>query len=72
MIDQQLLDLLACPACDDRPPLRQEADMLVCDRCRRRYPINDGIPEVLVESAILPEGEPRGSTVQLDDAPADD
>jgi uncharacterized protein len=57
MIDQQLLELLACPACDDRPPLHQEGEELVCDACRRRYPIKDGIPELLVESAILPEGE---------------
>lgn len=55
MIDPKLLELLACPACDDRPPLRQEGDALVCDECRRRYPIRDGLPEVLVESATLPD-----------------
>jgi uncharacterized protein YbaR (Trm112 family) len=52
-LDETLLSLLGCPACDDRPPLRQEGNWLVCDACARRYPIRDGLPEVLVESAVL-------------------
>jgi uncharacterized protein YbaR (Trm112 family) len=51
MIDEKLLELLACPACDDRPPVRLEGDKLICDQCHRAYPIRDGIPEMLVESA---------------------
>lgn len=56
-IDELLLKMLACPACDDRPPLRyedNEEEWLVCDKCTRRYPIRDGLPEVLVEAAVLP------------------
>lgn len=49
-LSEELLRILACPACDDRPPLRQESeDSLVCDKCQRRYPIRDGIIELLVE-----------------------
>jgi len=55
MIDELLLSILACPACDERPPLRLEGETLVCDVCHRRYPIRDGLPEVLIESATLPE-----------------
>ncbi len=55
MIDPKLLELLACPACEDRPPLRVDGETLVCDKCHRAYPIRDGIPELLVESAIMPE-----------------
>jgi uncharacterized protein YbaR (Trm112 family) len=54
MIDPQLLAILACPACDERPPLRLEDAYLVCDACRRRYPIVDGIPRLLVEDGLLP------------------
>lgn len=54
-LDPFLLSILACPACDDRPPLRQEGNWLICDQCRRQYPIKDGLPEVLVESAMIPE-----------------
>ena len=50
-IDPKLLEILACPACDDRPPVRQEGDRLICDQCHRRYPIRDGIPVMLVDEA---------------------
>ena len=53
-IDPGLLEVLACPACDDRPPVRQEGDTIICDKCGRVYPINDGIPDMLVESATIP------------------
>ena len=50
-IDPQLLEILACPACDARPPVRLEGDWLICDVCKRRYPIRDGIPVMLVDEA---------------------
>lgn len=50
MLDPKLLEILACPACDDRPPVRLEGDGLKCDKCGRVYPVRDGIPEMLVES----------------------
>ncbi len=58
MIDQALLDILACPACDDRPPVRLTDEGLVCDRCGRIYPIKEGWPDMLVESAIMPGEKP--------------
>lgn len=56
MIDPELLEILACPACDTRPPVRlDEANSrLVCTECGRRYPIKDGIPIMLVDEAELP------------------
>jgi uncharacterized protein YbaR (Trm112 family) len=59
MIDPKLVEILACPACDDRPPVHLEGEGLRCDRCKRLYPIRDGIPEMLVESASVPETEPE-------------
>ena len=58
MIDQELLDILACPAC--KTPIRLEADRIVCDKCGRRYPIRDGIPVMLIDEAE--QGQPRAST----------
>ena len=50
MIDQELLDILACPACKE--PIRPHGDLwLVCDSCLRRYPIRDGIPILMIEEA---------------------
>lgn len=53
MIDKELLDLLACPLC--KAALSLDGDWLVCSQCRRRYPIRDGIPVLLVEEAVLPD-----------------
>ena len=57
MIDQELLSILACPAC--KTPIRLEGDRLICDTCGRRYPILDGIPVMLIDEAE--QGDPRPS-----------
>ncbi len=59
MIDQQLLDILACPAC--KTEVRLEGDWLVCVKCGRRYPIRDGIPVMLIEEAEGPGGAGQGA-----------
>lgn len=33
------LQLLACPSCAARPPLRAEESCLVCDVCASRWPL---------------------------------
>lgn len=55
MIDQDLLEILACPAC--KTPVHLEGDRIVCDTCGRRYPIREGIPVMLIDEAE--QGEPR-------------
>lgn len=52
MIDKELLDILACPAC--KAPVVLQGDRIVCTACGRRYPIRDGIPVMLVEEAEPP------------------
>jgi hypothetical protein len=53
MIDNLLLSILACPFCKGDVFLDQSK--IVCKACRRRYPIVDGIPVMLVDEAELPE-----------------
>jgi len=53
--DEKLLEILACPACDDRPRVELDDGELLCGKCGRRYPIRDGIPIMLVEEARMPE-----------------
>lgn len=48
-IDPSLLDILVCPI--DHARLRVHGDGLVCTACGRRYPVEDGIPNMLVEPA---------------------
>jgi uncharacterized protein YbaR (Trm112 family) len=52
VLNPDLLAILACPACGDRPPLALRGDYLVCNQCRRAYPIRDEIPVLLVEEAL--------------------
>ena len=54
MIDKELLEILACPAC--KSDVRMEESKIICTECDRRYPIREGIPVMLVEEA---EGGPE-------------
>lgn len=51
MFDKKLLSLLACPACEKRPPLNldEKEENLICAMCAHVYKIQDGIPILLVE-----------------------
>ena len=48
-MNQDLFELLVCPV--DREDLRLDAGQLICTSCGRIYPIEDGIPNMLVEEA---------------------
>ena len=54
MIDKELLEILACPAC--KAPVTEQGDWIVCtgSGCGLRYPVRDGIPVMLVEEAQRP------------------
>ncbi len=56
MIDKELLDILACPAC--KADVKLEGDRIVCTKCGRRYPVKDDIPIMLIDEAEMP-GETR-------------
>lgn len=56
-LDPAFVEMLACPACEERPPLHLEEGgrRLRCDRCGRAYPISpEGIPLLLPEEAERP------------------
>lgn len=53
MINKELLDILACPVCKEGVVL--ESEKIVCPKCRRRYPIKDDIPVMLIDEAEVPE-----------------
>ena len=50
MLSEEVLAMLACPACKTKVELVGER-WLVCTNpdCGRKYPIEDGIPNMLVE-----------------------
>ncbi|NQT05985.1 MAG: Trm112 family protein [Candidatus Omnitrophica bacterium] len=49
MIDKELLDILACPAC--KAGVKLENEKIVCIKCNKRYPIKNGIPIMLIDEA---------------------
>lgn len=49
MIDKELLDILACPAC--KGPIELKGDRIICNKCRKAYPIKDDIPVMLIDEA---------------------
>jgi len=57
LIDEKLAEVLVCTV--DKADLEEDTDAnrLQCTECGRRYPVEDGIPIMLVERA---EGGPDG------------
>ena len=51
-IDQDLLDILACPKCKGDLELQEEKNGLICYNCSLLYPIKDDIPIMIIEEAI--------------------
>ena len=49
MIDANLLTILVCPLCKGK--LEKVKEELVCNKCKLAYPIDDGIPVMLIDNA---------------------
>ena len=49
MIDKELLDILACPACKGDVELKD--NKICCTQCKKKYPIKDDIPIMLIDEA---------------------
>lgn len=59
-IDQQLLEILACPLCKADIKLTKDEKGLKCVACHRVYPIKDEIPVMLIDEATIePERETK-------------
>ena len=54
-IDPELLEILVCPQCKAELVVKRASDgaeqSLECAACRLAYPVEDGIPVMLVEEA---------------------
>ncbi|NOZ82051.1 MAG: Trm112 family protein [Candidatus Micrarchaeota archaeon] len=48
-MDKELLEILACPKC--KGDVKFEKGKIVCERCRLKFPVENGIPVMLVEEA---------------------
>ena len=52
-LSQELLEILACPACKSRVELKPDGSGLKCVSCKRVYPIRDDIPVMLIDEAVI-------------------
>jgi len=58
-LDPRLMEILACPSDDHAPlhagtPTDPEANVLTCTSCGRQFRVEDGIPVLLLDEAVLP------------------
>ncbi len=51
MIDDKLIDILACPSCRGDVEYHENEERIVCLECGLRYPVRDGIPIMLIDEA---------------------
>jgi uncharacterized protein YbaR (Trm112 family) len=58
-LDAELLRILACPFCKAEVKLTEDEKGLKCVRCFRVYRIEDEIPVMLIEEAVI---EPERKT----------
>ena len=57
MIDIKLLEILACPACKGDVEYLAKNEKLKCTECKRKYPIREGIPIMLIDEAEIDSDE---------------
>jgi len=51
VLDESLLEILACPKCKGELEYKKEEDQLVCHHCRLIFRIEDDIPIMLIDEA---------------------
>ena len=51
MLPEKLLKILACPKCKGKLVYEEDRQRLICKKCRLRYRVEDGIPNMLIEEA---------------------
>ncbi len=51
MIDEALLEILACPKCKGDLEYDREDDKLICNACRLKFRVEDDIPIMLIDEA---------------------
>jgi len=50
MTDKKLLNILACPSC--RNGVKEDGGFLICEKCRKKYPVKNDIPVMLEDAAM--------------------
>ncbi len=51
MLDEKLLEILACPKCKGEVKYLKEKNIILCENCKVYYEIKEDIPVMLPEEA---------------------
>jgi len=51
VLNNKLLDILACPKCKGDLEYDREENKLICNSCKLRYKVEDDIPIMLIDEA---------------------
>lgn len=51
VLSKELLDILRCPKCKSELALQKDDSGFVCQKCKLLYPVEDGIPNFLIDDA---------------------
>ncbi|MCK4306704.1 Trm112 family protein [candidate division WOR-3 bacterium] len=51
MLDDKLLEILACPKCKGDLEYDRKNEKLICHKCKLAYAIKDDIPIMLIDEA---------------------
>lgn len=52
LLSPELLEILSCPQCKERVVLDANAEFVICERCKLKYPIREDIPIMLLDEAV--------------------
>ncbi len=50
-VEDELLEVLACPQCKEKVYYLAEEDALLCGECNLKYRVEDDIPIMLIDEA---------------------
>jgi hypothetical protein len=61
-ITEEFVEMMICPACQSKLRLREDASAIKCLGCRRVYPIEDDMPMMLPDKAVIEDEETSTTT----------
>ena len=69
-ITEEFVEMMICPACQSKVRLKDDGSGIKCLGCRRVYPIEDDMPSMMVDKAIIEDEEPSSSAAAATTPPA--
>lgn len=51
-VSKELAKILVCPKCQGKVIFAEDENGVICKKCSLKYPINENIPIMLIDSAV--------------------